>query len=87
MSTMTMLLPEPFPSFHLKGDDLVALNMIQDLGLDDSLYIFANRQRVAIAKKNFSELNLVTGIARDARNIQSLILLDLELLPGYFHNC
>jgi hypothetical protein len=84
---MTMLLPEALPSFHLKGDDLVTLNMIQDLGFDDSLHVFANGQRVAIAEKDFTELDLITGIAGDARNEQGLILLDLELLPGYFHNC
>jgi len=40
-----------------------------------------------MAEKDFGELDFVTGVARDTGNIQSLILLDLELLPGYFHNC
>ena len=83
-----MLLPETLPSFHFEGDDLVSLNMIQDLGLDHSLHILTRGQLVvSMAKKYFSKLDLVTGVARDTRNIQSLILLDLELLTGYFHNC
>jgi len=84
---MTMLLPETLPSFHLEGDHLVTLDMVQDLSLDHSLYIFPRSEGIASGKKNFSKLDLVTGIARDAGNIQSLILLDLELLTGYFHNC
>ena len=87
MRPMTMLLPETFPSFHLERDHLVPLNMIQDLSLDHSLHIFPGGKLVAIGEKYFSKLDLVTGIARDPRNIQSLILLDLELLTGYFHNC
>ena len=87
MSPMTMLLPETLPSFHFEGDHLVTLNMVQDLSLDHSLYILPGSKLVAIGKKNFSKLDLVTGIARDMGNVQSLILLDLELLTGYFHNC
>ena len=88
MSAMTMLLAETLPSLHLEGDHLVTLNMIQDLGLDHSLHILARGQLVVtMAKKYFSKLDLVTGVTRDTGNIQSLILLDLELLPGYFHNC
>lgn len=87
MRPMTMLLPETLPSFHLEGDHLVTLDMVQNFSLDHSLYIFSRSEGIAIGKKNFSKLDLVTGIARDAGNIQSLILLDLELLTGYFHNC
>lgn len=84
---MTMLLPETLPSFHLKSDHLVTLNMIQDLSLDHSLYIFTGSKLITIGKKNLSKLDLVAGVARNTGNVQSLILLDLELLTGYFHNC
>ena len=87
MGPMTMLLPETLPSLHLEGDHLVTLNMIQDFSLDHSLYILPDSELIAIGQKNFSKLDLITGIARDTGNEQSLILLDLELLTGYFHNC
>jgi hypothetical protein len=84
---MTVFLPETFPSFHLKGNHLVTLNVIDDLSLDYGLDIFPNGQRVAMRQKDFSELNLITGVARDTGNVQSLVLLDFELLSGYFHDC
>jgi hypothetical protein len=84
---MTMLLPETLPSFHLKSDHLITLNMIQDLNLDHSLHILSGGKIVTMRKKYFSKLDLVTGITRNTGNVQSLILLDLELLTGYFHNC
>jgi len=87
VGAMSVFLPETLPSFHLEGDHLVTLYMIQDLSLDHSLHILPGSELVAIGQKNFSKLDLVTGIARDAGNVQSLILLDLELLTGYFHNC
>jgi len=87
MRTMTMLLPETLPPFHLEGDHLVTLNMIQDLSLDHSLYIFTGGELITIGKKHLSKLDLVAGVARNTGNVQSLILLDLELLTGYFHNC
>ena|SRR5579871_2208048 len=87
MGTMTMLLTEALPSFHFEGDHLVTLDMIDDLGLDDGLDILSNRQRVAISQEHFAKLNLVTGVTRDTGNIQSLVLLNLELLPGYFYDC
>jgi len=42
MRTMTVFLPETFPSLHLEGDHLVTLYMVEDLGLDDSLHILAD---------------------------------------------
>ena len=87
MGTMTMLLTEALPSFHLEGDHLVTLDMVDDLSLDDGLDILSNGKRVAIGKQDITELDLVTGVTRDTGNIQSLVLLNLELLPGYFHNC
>src|ERR1700761_6641524 len=78
VSTMTMLLPETFPSLHLKSDHLVTLNMIQDLSLDHSLHIFSSGEIITMGKKDFRKLDLVTGITRNTGNIQSLILLDLE---------
>jgi len=84
---MTVFLAEAFPSFHFEGDDLVTLYVVDDLGLDDSLYIFAYRQLIAMRKKDFTELDFITGVARDTGNVQSLVLLDFELLSGYFHDC
>ena len=87
MSTVTVLLAKTFPSFHFEGDDFITLYVVDDLGLDNGLYIFANGQGVAMRQKDFTELNFITGVARDTGNEQSLIFLDLELLSGYFHDC
>lgn len=84
---MTVLLAKTFPSFHLEGDDLVALDVVDDLSLDDGFYIFAHSQFVAMREKDFTELNFITGVTRDTGNVQSLVLLDFELLSGYFHDC
>ena len=87
MRTMTMLLAEALPSLHLEGDHLVTLNMVEDLGLDHGLDITTYCEAVTIGQKNFSEFDLITGITRDPGNIQSLVLLNLKLHSGYFHNC
>jgi hypothetical protein len=87
MSTMTVFLAKTLPSFHFEGNDFVTLYVVDDLGLDKGLYIFANGQAVAMRQKDFTELDFIAGVARDAGNVQSLVLLDFELLSGYFHNC
>ena len=88
MGTMTVFLTKTFPSFHFEGDHLVALYMTDDLSLDNSLDIGAYGKLIAtVGEKDFSELNFIAGIAREPGNIQSLVLLDLELLAGYFYNC
>jgi len=88
VGTMTMLLAIPFPSFHFKSDDLVTLYLVEDLCLDHGLYILPECEVVFIIRQQyFAELDFVTGIARDMGNVQSLILLDFELLAGYFNNC
>ena len=84
---MTMLLAKALPSFHLKGNNFVALYMVDDLCLDNSLYIFPNGQAITVRKEDFTKFNLITGVARDTGNVQSLIFLDLELLSGYFYDC
>jgi hypothetical protein len=85
---MSVFLTEAFPSFHFEGDDLVTLYMTEDLGFDNSLYVFSDGKRtVTGSQKNFSKFDLVTGVARDTGNVQSLVFLDLKLLTGYFHNC
>ena len=87
MSTMTMLLAKALPSFHLKGNYFVALYMVDDLSLDNSLHLFPKGQAISMRKQDISKFNLITGVARDAGNVQSLIFLDLELLSGYFYDC
>jgi hypothetical protein len=87
VGTMTMLLAKALPSFHLKGNHFVALYMVDDLSLDNSLHLFPEGQAIAMRKQDFSEFNLITGVARDAGDVQSLIFLDLELLSGYFYDC
>ena len=87
MGTMTVFLTETFPSFHFEGNNLITLYVVDDLGLDDGLYIFANGQGVAMRQKDFTELNFITGVARDTGNVQGLVLLDFKLLSGYFHYC
>lgn len=87
LGTMTMFLAKSFPSFHFEGDDLVALNVVDDLGFDNSLYIFTDCQGISVREEDLTEFYLVAGVAREAGNVQSLIFLDLELLTGYFHDC
>jgi hypothetical protein len=87
VGTMTMFLAKALPSFHLKGNYFVALYMVDDLSLDNSLHLFPKGQAIAMRKQDFSKFNLITGVARDAGNVQSLIFLDLELLSGYFYDC
>jgi hypothetical protein len=87
VGTMTVFLAETFPSFHFEGNHFVSLHMVDDLGLDNGLYIFTNGQGVAMGQKDFTELNFITGVTRDAGNVQSLVLLDFELLSGYFNDC
>ncbi len=87
MSTMTVLLAEALPSFHLKGDYLVALQVLDDLSLDNGSHIFSKSQLVAMRKQDLTEFNLITGVALDTGNEQSLIFLDLKLLSGYFNDC
>ena len=87
MGTMTVFLAETFPSFHFEGDYLVTLHVIDDLRFDDGLHIFADGQGVAMRQEDLAKLDFITGIARDAGDVQSLIFLDFELLSGYFHNC
>ena len=85
---MTVLLAKAFSSFHFKGDHLITLNVIDDLGFDNSLDIFSRGQIVfTVGKEDFSELHFITGVASDPGDVQSLVFLDLELLAGYFHNC
>ena len=87
MSTMTMLLAKALPSFHLEGNYFVALYVVDDLSLDNSFHIFSYGQAVAMRKQDLTKFNLITGVARDTGNVQSLIFLDLELLSGYFYDC
>src|ERR1700744_6570663 len=87
MRALTVFLAKAFPSFHFEGDDLVTLYVVDDLGLDDSLDIFTHQEGVAMRQKDFTELNFITGVARDTGNVQGLVLLDFKLLSGYFHNC
>ena len=88
MGTMTVLFAESLSSFHFEGDDLVTLYVTYDLSLNGGFYVLAYGQgAVCVYKKNFCEFNLVTCIACNAGNVQSLILLDLELLTGDFYNC
>lgn len=88
MGAMTVLLAEALPSFHFEGDDLVSFHLIYDLGFDNGFNILANGQFVvAMREEYFTELDFVTGIARDTGDEQSLIFLDFELLAGYFHDC
>lgn len=87
MGTMTVFLAETFSSFHFEGNHLVTLYVVDDLGLDNGLDVFTNGQGVAMRQKDFTELNFITGVARDTGNVQSLVLLDFELLSGYFHDC
>jgi|GEM_PF-1523135 len=88
MGTMTVFLAESLSSFHFEGDDLVTLYVTYDLSLDGGFYVLAYGQgAVCVYKKYFCEFNLVTCIACNAGNVQSLILLDLELLTGDFYNC
>ena len=85
---MSVFLAKAFPSFHLKGDHFVTLNVIDDLSLDNSLDVVADGQLiVAVRKKDLGELDLVTGITGDPGDVQGLVFLDLELLAGYFHYC
>ena len=88
MGTMTVFLAETLSSFHFEGDDLVTLYVTYDLSLDGGFYVLAYRQgAVCVNKKNFCEFNFVACIACNAGNVQSLILLDPELLAGDFYNC
>lgn len=87
VGTMTVFLAETFPSFHFKGNNLVTLYVVDDLRLDNGLDSCTNGQRIAMRQKDFTELNFITGVARDTGNVQSLVLLDFELLSGYFHDC
>lgn len=85
---MTVFLAETFPSFHFEGDHLVTLYMTDDLGFDNGLYVFSDGKLVvAMCEEDITEFYFITGITRDARNIQGLVFLDLELLTGYFHDC
>ena len=88
MGTMTVFLAKPFSSFHFEGDDLVTLYVTYDLCLDGGFYVLAYGEcAVCVYEENFSEFHFVTCIACNAGNVQSLILLDLELLAGDFYNC
>ena len=69
MCAMTALLAETFPSFHFEGDHLVTFHLIEDLGFDDGFHVFAHGQVVTMGKEHFAELDLITGIARDAGNV------------------
>jgi hypothetical protein len=89
---MTVLLAKAFSPFHFKGDHLITLHVIDDLGFDNSLDIFSNGQVVVtfrhrIRQQDFGEFHFITGVAGDPGNVQSLVFLDPELLAGYFHNC
>lgn len=88
MSTMTMFLAETFSSFHFEGNYLIALYLTKDFGLDSSLDVFTYGQFiVAVRQQDFSELYFITGVPCQFGNIQSLVLLNLKLLAGYFYNC
>ena len=66
---MTVLLAEAFPSFHFEGDDLVTFYLIEDLGFDNGFNIFTDGEIVTMRKEYFAELDLITGIARNAGDI------------------
>jgi hypothetical protein len=88
MGTMTVFLAKAFSPFHLKGDYLITLNMIDDLSFDNSLDIFTYGQTVfTVCEEDFSELHFITGVASDPGDVQGLVFLDFELLTGYFHDC
>ena len=87
VGAMTVLLTEAFPSFHLKGNDFVTLHMFDDLRFDNSLDILTNGQVVAMSQEDLSKFNFITGVSGNPGDVERLVLLDLELLTGYFHNC
>jgi hypothetical protein len=88
VGAMTMFLAKAFSPFHLKGDHLVTLNVIDDLSFDDSLDIFPDGQFVvAVGQEDLSKLHFIAGVASDPGDVQSLVFLDLKLLTGYFHYC
>jgi len=85
---MTVFFAEAFPSFHFEGDDFVALDMTNDLGLDNSCHVFSDGERtVTGCEENITKFDLITSVARDTGNVQSLVFLDLKLHAGYFHYC
>jgi hypothetical protein len=88
MGAMTMFFAEAFPSFHFKGNYLVAFNLVNDLGLDSSLQILADREFFAgVYQQYFCKFYLIACAASDMRNVQCLVFLDPELLTGYFYDC
>jgi hypothetical protein len=88
VGAMAVFLAKAFSPFHFKGDYFITLNVIDDLGFDNSLDIFSYGQLVVtVCQEDFGELHFITGFAGDPGNVQSLVFLDLELLAGYFHNC
>jgi hypothetical protein len=88
MGTMTMFLTKAFPSFHFKGNYLIAFHLVDDLGFDGGLYVCTYRQFVVgIYQEHFSEFQFIACLPFNMRNLQCLVFLDLELLTGYFYNC
>jgi len=85
---MAVFLAEAFPSFHFEGDDFVALDVTNDLGLNNSRHVFTDGERtVTGSQENVTKFNFVTDVARDTGDVQSLVFLDLKLHTGYFHYC
>jgi hypothetical protein len=89
---MTVLLAETLPSFHFEGNHFVTFQLIEDLGFYYGFHVFAQGQlvvasRICVRKEHLAEFDLVTGIARDTGDVQSLVFLDFELLSGYFNDC
>jgi hypothetical protein len=88
VGAMTVLLAKTFSPFHLKGDHFVTLNVIDDLRFDNCFDLFSHGQFVvSMRQEYFGELDFIAGVAGDPWDIQGLVLLNLELLTGYFHNC
>ncbi len=88
MGAVAMFLAKAFSPFHLKGDYLVTLNVIDDLSFDNSLHIFSHGQFVvAMGQEDLGKLHFITGVASDPGDVQGLVFLDLKLLTGYFHDC
>jgi hypothetical protein len=85
---MAVFLAEAFPSFHFEGDDFVALNVTNDLGFDNSFHVFSDGERTVTGSQEYiTKFDLITSVARDTGDVQSLVFLDLKLHAGYFHYC
>ena len=89
MCSVTMLLAEALSSFHFKGDHFFTLHKCtDDFSFHGSFYITTYRDRSAVVYQLYvTELNLVTGITLQVRNVQTLTCLYFKLLTCDFYNC